>query len=279
MFRILTRVVAVASFLCVILMALGTTNAQTPPKIPDFSVLKHKDVATIVNVIDPYRLSTEDGRVIRLSGVNVPDYHPERAGEVSLMVMRVLEDMLRGKQVTMYQPKDKLKRTNRMGHHTAHLIVGDLWVQGALLELGLARVETDSDTPELAGNMLALEAAARREKRGLWAYDSFQVLTPETAMRYKDSFQIIEGTVNAAAMKNNRVYLNFGENWKDDFTVSVPPQARRKFSKVSIDLLTLGKAKVRVRGWVQDYNGPYIEISHPEALEILSTAPVPKAAP
>ena len=276
----LTRVLALSSLLCVFFVITLAQDVLAQSPALDFSALKKQKTVSIVGVIDPYRLSTSDGRIIRLSGINIPDYHPDRPGEVSLMAVRVLDDMLRGKDVTLYQSKNKLAQTNRMGHLAAHVVSdNNVWVQGALLQLGLARVETDSETPEMARDMIARERAARTSKAGLWAFDSYGVLSPADAPKYFESFQIIEGTIHAAAMKNNRTYLNFGENWKNDFTVSIAPKDKRKFIKAGIDPLNLGKVKVRVRGWLSDYNGPYIEITHPEALEILSTAPAPQTAP
>ena len=246
------------------------------PPAPDFSALNRTGTATITQIIDPYRASTNDGQIVRLSAMNIPDYHPENPGEISLTVMKVLNDLLVGKDVILYQTKSGKGRVNRMGHRVAHLQVGDIWVQGLLLGLGLARVETDKETPELAAPMLAIETAARGAKTGLWAYDSFNVLSPQTAPNYLDSFQIVEGTVHSAAINKNRIYLNFGPDWKSDFTVSIAPMDKRNFAKAGIDLLALGKAKVRVRGWLRSYNGPYIEVTHPAALEILSTAPAPQ---
>lgn len=268
----LAKSITLYSLFCVYFMAAFILPKSSHAASPDFGSLKKTGTATIVSVIDPYRLNTDDGRIIRLAAIDIPDYHPERSGEISLMAMRVLDDMLTGKTVTLYQSKNKLAQTNRMGHFTAHLKTeNNIWVQGLLLDLGLSRVQTDYELPHLSKEMLALEQKARESKTGLWSYDGFQILTPDTADKYLDSFQIVEGTIHAAAMKNNRVYLNFGENWREDFTVSIPPLHRRKFSKAGLDPLALGKAKVRVRGWLQDYNGPYIEITHPEALEILST--------
>jgi len=65
------------------------------------------------------------------------------------------------------------------------------------------------------------------------------------------------------------VYLNFGKNWRDDFTVSIAPENKRVFSKQSINPLEWNGKILRVRGWVEDYNGAYIEIDHPQAVEVL----------
>ncbi len=93
-----------------------------------------------------------------------------------------------------------------------------------------------------------------------------------------NSFQLVEGRVATAANVRGRVYLNFGEDWKTDFTVLAPSSVRRMFEKKGIDLALLGGSVVRVRGWVKSWNGPMIELTHPEQLEILIEKQNAKAA-
>jgi hypothetical protein len=84
------------------------------------------------------------------------------------------------------------------------------------------------------------------------------------------SWQIVEGKVESVATKNNRTYINFGKDWRTDFTVSIKSGDKRDFSKRGINPLDWGGKHIRVRGWLDEYNGPYIQINHPESVEILS---------
>jgi len=120
----------------------------------------------------------------------------------------------------------------------------------------------------MAEQLYALEAEARKDKIGIWAEES-AILTPEEAERHINSFQIVKGRVRSAAIKQNRIYLNFGHNWRTDFTVSIAPEDRKFFSKAGYNPLEWNGRDVRVRGWIEDYNGAYIEINHPTAIEIM----------
>jgi micrococcal nuclease len=66
-----------------------------------------------------------------------------------------------------------------------------------------------------------------KDKAGIWENYS-KVLPPEEAEAHEGSFQIVEGRIESAALKQNRIYLNFGKDWKTDFTISIAPggQAR-----------------------------------------------------
>ena len=70
----------------------------------------------------------------------------------------------------------------------------------------------------------------------------------------------------------NKIYLNFGKNWKTDFTIAVSTSLRKKFAKEGVHVLSLAQTPVRVRGYVRDYNGPFLELEDTVHLEILKQA-------
>ena len=80
---------------------------------------------------------------------------------------------------------------------------------------------------------------------------------------------IVEGTVRAAASVRNTYYLNFGTDWKTDFTIGIPSDIRRTMSAHGIDLALFPGRRVRVHGWLESYNGPYIELFSPAWIEVL----------
>lgn len=251
------------------------TQSQGTLPTGDFLELRSSGTAEVIQIIDPQTLQLHDGRIIRLAGLSFPDLQVHEAGELSVIAIDILRDMLEGQAVTIYQTKkNNWGQLNRMGHHLAHLerISDKAWVQGTLISLGLARVMTGQRNPEMAAQMYALEKNARQQNLGLWAESSYQVLNPEQAADHIDSFQIVKGEILSAALKKNRIYLNFGKDWRTDFTVSIAPTDKRLFLKQGLNPLQWNGQAVRVRGWIRSYNGPYMEISHPQAIEILGNA-------
>ncbi|MCD8563253.1 MAG: thermonuclease family protein [Alphaproteobacteria bacterium] len=254
--------------------ALAQERAQESLPTTSFKDLKPVQTRRVLEVIDPLTVQLEGGQLYSLSGIEIPDFNPYNPGPITQTSMRVLKDMLSGAEVTIYQPAD-IKGggdvTDRMGRHLAQIQKKEdgSWVQGTLLALGLARVKTERRTPQMAAEMLALEEQARNSKIGLWALPDYKILTPEETPEKKGSFQVVQGKVISTSMKQNRVYINFGNNWKDDFTVTIKPEFRSNFFKGKLDPLKLNGKTIRVRGWIEDYNGPFIEIDHPERIEVL----------
>ena len=164
-------------------------------------------------------------------------------------------------------------RRDRHDRHLAHLYAADgTWVQGEMLRLGMARVYSFADNRSLVAAMLALERSARTARRGIWRLQFYAVRrADDLAQLHHDvgTFQLVEGRVLDAAKVRSRIYLNFGDNWRDDFTVSLDARARRLFSDAGLDALALKGMRVRVRGWLKRRNGPLIVATHPEQVEVL----------
>ncbi len=117
--------------------------------------------------------------------------------------------------------------------------------------------------------LLRLEAQARAAGRGLWADPAYRIRTPADAGDALNSFQIVEGRVLAAALVRNAGYLNFGADYMTDFTLSFSRESLRRLQDGGLDFKSLQGVRLRARGWLRSFNGPLIEITHPEQIEVL----------
>lgn len=213
----------------------------------------------------------DGAREIRLVGVQAPKLPLGRKNfptwPLAPQAKTALEALALNKTLTLYYGES---RKDRHGRILAHLIDGSgVWVQGALLRDGMARVYTFPDNRAVAELMYAEEKAARAARIGIWGHSFYRVRTPNETNKDIGTFQVIEGRILDAARVKGRVYLNFGEDWRTDFTAAIGPQAAKTFRAAGLDPLSLKGATVRVRGWLKRENGPMIELSHPEPLEIL----------
>ena len=145
-----------------------------------------------------------------------------------------------------------------------------LWLQGALLERGLAQVRTRPDEVARAAAMLGLEQAARAAGRGLWREPA---LAPRPADQLADavgSFQIVRGRVLRVAPTEHYVYLNFGGLAERLHPAPAARGTRRELRPFSGRRAGLSRAaRIEVRGFVLDAGGPLIELSHPEQIQVL----------
>lgn len=233
--------------------------------------------ATVTEVVDGDTVivapAPGGARQIRLVGIQAPKLPLGRKGFKTWPLAdeskRALETMALNRRVTLYFGG---ARMDRHGRHLAHLFLDDGgWVQGKLLEAGMARVYTFPDNRALAAAMLARETKARAAGRGIWVLPFYRPRAAQAGplMQELGTFQLVEGRVRKAAKVKGRVYLNFGANWRDDFTATLSPRAARLFSKVDLTPARIEGRLIRVRGWLRKRNGPMIDVSHPEQIEVL----------
>lgn len=271
----------------IVLPAPCSAQENTFAFLTEAKDLKHTYSGKINKIIDGQTLLLTDGKIVRLTGIDLPIDKTNPDFDFSFKAKEFLEDTLlskssgAGRDVMVYQTRKAEKgRINRMNHDLGHILVKSLkteagekpqiWLQGALIERGFARVYTEPTNPELNDVMLTDEAKARDAGIGLWAKDSpFTLITPDQAAEQLGDFVVLQGSiVNAASVKNN-LYLNFGDNWRNDFTVMINTSQRKQLSQKGISPTGLSGKKILVRGWLREYNGPLIELEDIHHLEIL----------
>jgi len=209
-------------------------------------------------------------REVRLVGTQAPKLPLGRSGfeawPLAGAARDTLDALVSGRRVELRATGRSVDRHRRL---LAHLYRDDgLWVQGEMLRAGMARVYTFDDNRALAADMLALEGEARDAGRGIWAHPFYAIRATDRALLGElDTFQIVEGRVLKTARVGRYVYLNFGPDYRTDFTASIATKLLPLFEQAGVDPLALEQKTVRVRGWIDSYNGPSIRVTHPEQIE------------
>ena len=247
---VLTRAAASAAAI-MIAAAMTSAAAEEPPA-----------AAFVRQVIDGEVLATDAGEV-RLAGIMTPTQPPALANQV----LAALRNLSIGRTVTLAY---EAAAQDRHGRYLAQVETrAGVWLQGALIDRGLARVATTPDRRARAAEMLARERAAREAGRGLWAYSSYRILSDADAASHIGAFQLVEGRVLAVQRVKGVTYLNFGPDYRTDFTVQVARESLPQFRAADMLLPDLKDRRVRVRGWLRQFNGPLIDATHPEQIEVL----------
>jgi micrococcal nuclease len=291
-------------------------------------------VSVVTALHDGEILILDDGRTVKLAGVLTP----KRArngplAEARATMEKSLSELVVGKQVEL---RMNGRTRDRYGRLMAQAFVVDgksrVWVEGKLVGAGLARVISSWDSRACARELLALENSAREAGKALWGTGFFTVRTAgaEAVLTgLARNYEIVEGQVQNVAEIKGKVYINFGQNWRRDFTafvsrksvklfnetaaakssramkghpsvgdaeaeesntpalaastsavpvrsasasVSETPAATKSASATStkFDFASLKGQHIRVRGWLENFNGPSIKVTHPEQIEILN---------
>jgi len=211
-------------------------------------------------------LVLRDGRAVHLEGVRFPHAGQDRAPAfVADQAFDALNGMAKGRELSVTALAPKEDRYDRVRGQ----VFGADWLQRALLRAGQARVDIAPDRSECAAELYAAEAEARAASRGLWAQPAYALRTPDALAADTGTFQVVQGTVLSADVKSGRAYLDFGADYKTDFTVTVAPEDMANFRSHDLDPRDYAGKTVRVRGIVQSFNGPEIEIASPDQIEVV----------
>jgi endonuclease YncB( thermonuclease family) len=231
-------------------------------------------------VIDGDTLRLVDGRTVRLIGALAPKATGAGAGALERkfaeQARQMLQDATHGGEVGLAVTGT---RHDRHGRLLAQAFVnGDPggWLQGMMIDQGLARAYALVDNYRCVRVLLDREAAARAGKRGMWANvaaGSFGAIRPSDVPAEiageTGRFAIVEGRLVSVGERPRRTYLNFGTYWSEDFTAFVDSGDLPLFVEAGIVLGELEGRRVRVRGWVGEDRGPVIHMKRPEQLELV----------
>lgn len=273
MFRRLIYVVTLAS----VVFSVATAEAAC--------ALSDPTIGTVAEIVDGDTLVLKDGSRLRLIGAKPPRRPLGWKGSGWPMEAAAKDALTKLAMGASVELRYGGRRTDRYGNLLAHafLLQDDrrVWLQGELVARGLARAYSLPDNRACWPELLAAERQARAARRGLWRSEAFRVRdTGDVAglRRLRFSFQLVEGVVRDVGESRRRIYLNFSEDWRSDFTVSVAPRDRRSFEAAGVDLKQLAGKRIRVRGWIDYRNGPAIEATHPEQIELLDGQEAPADA-
>lgn len=258
------RAVLVSVLLC--LFVGGAAACDVVSDMLEVSVAAVPDGATLV---------LADGDKLRLSGIQAPKRFAEPDASTDWPLAedaRLALETLAGGATISLAPGSKPR--DRHGRLIGQAYLGDgTWLQGTMVETGHARAYSFADNRDCAGELLKVEARARADRRGIWANPFYAVkdaARPADILARAGYYELVEGRVLLADTVGTTIYLNFGRYWKEDFTVTIDKAAQKLFAASNFDPMALEGAFVRVRGWIEDRDGPRVAVTHPEQIEVLA---------
>lgn len=276
--------------MAVLAAAIGAARSEEAPAAgetaaarPDCS-LEPGPRRAVVRVIDAETIELDDGTAVRLIGALAPRaplepsapgggsdataWPPEREAEAAL------KELVAGATVELGFSG---RRTDRYGRLVAQVFRVDgetrRWVQGELLANGHARAYGLPQSFGCSDGLLAQERIARQGGLGLWRNAAYapRAANDWAALRkLRSTYQLVTGTVHGVRQTKATLYLNFGPDWRRDFSAVVPlGHADRAWTET---LAGLAGKTVTVRGWVERRGGAFITINDASQIEVLDDA-------
>mgnify|MGYP003665796184 FL=1 len=148
-----------------------------------------------------------------------------------------------------------------------------MWLEEALIAEGYGWWSGAPGYPLASRQrLIKAEKKAAERKVGLWRQFAVLDANHPPKQYWNGQFIIAKGVVLDVYKGGSTTYLNFGEDWRTDFTAAISSSAWKKIERGDWKLADLKSKSITVRGLVRFYNGPYMELEFPEQLEIEEAA-------
>jgi len=262
-----TRKAARLCLCCFFLLSTGQAAiAETACPLSHAHKTAYDETATVRYVHDGDTLHLQDGRKVRLIGINTAEVaHGTSAAEAfSNEAKNILKAFFdKDKTISLVYGEDKQDHYKRV---LAHAFSKDgTNIQAALLNQGYAHAITFPPNTRFSACYLEQERKARCSKTGLWKQTN-----PVKAKNINDThigFKLVKGKVTSINTNKKGIWLSLD----DVLTVGIRPDNQPLFD---IDKLhRMLNQSIVVRGWLsksksKKYNPYYIRVRHPLSIQL-----------
>jgi endonuclease YncB( thermonuclease family) len=225
---------------------------------------------------DGRTFALEDGREVRLAGIEVPALASGQLAHNAAPAAAAtgyLQSLVTGRTVVLKGPAPDRDRYGRLvAQVDVRLETGERWVQAEMTAAGHSRVGAHAGDRGCTAELMRRERAARAAKLGLWSdpyYGMRRAEDPAAVSRERGRFTIVEGNVLSVRESGGTIYVNFGRRWSEDFTVTIAKRNERAFAAAGLEPKRLAGRRIRVRGFIEERGGPWVEASRPEQIEVM----------
>ncbi|WP_348645180.1 DNA-binding protein [Methylobacterium sp. BTF04] len=167
--------------------------------------------------------------------------------------------------------------TDRWGRaHVDATTDHSLDLAGGLVEAGLAAVAAGERDALCRPALLAVEAGARGAGRGVWSATLPEARDGAALRAQIGRFVVAHGRVLNVGERPRRTYLNFARRGEDGLTVTVSKRTWRQLQERGLSATALKGRRVRVRGVVESWRGPTLDIASADMIELLDEERAPR---
>lgn len=213
----------------------------------------------VARVVDGDTLKLQDGRSVRLIGINTPevDHDDQPAEPGGIKAQEVALRLVQGKAVRLRFEED---RQDEHGRWLAHVFLADGRNLGAmLLEQGYALLAMVPPNTDQWRCFQTAEDQARRKRLGLWQGEWSRMSAGN--LRRAKGFALWRGTLLDIKPTRHSVWLNLEQGYQ----VRIAREDLDRFSLTALQARL--HQPIEVRGWWNQYNGrATLRLRHPSML-------------
>ncbi|HSC67647.1 MAG TPA: thermonuclease family protein [Cellvibrio sp.] len=205
------------------------------------------ETVAVVRVSDGDTLKLEDGRSVRVLGINAPEIaHGNKPGQPlgreSRVAAQAFIDASKGRVRLGFERETR----DRYGRLLAHIYdTKGRSLAAAQLRAGMAlQIAVPPNTAQ-ARCLVDIERAARKQSPGLWRHTYWQPLPTKSMRGDETGFRQVRGRVTKISVKSS-VWLEF----EGKLVARVAKKDEQAFGYEKSDWLALKGRELELRGWI-----------------------------
>jgi len=233
------------------------------------------EALSVASTLDGATLRLGDGGEVRLAGIEAPARPLGLPADAPWPIAdqaraRLAALIAAGPVTVVWASADP----DRYGRRHGYVFAGGGPVAQALLGDGLARAREYPGESACFAAFLAAETPALAASRGLWALSQFKPRQADDPSLADENglYALVEGQVDSVGHGTRMTFLDFGRNFRRDFTVMVPQEVATELTGSGVDPGALVGKRVRVRGVIEESGGPAIVLDDASALVVIDKA-------
>jgi micrococcal nuclease len=218
--------------------------------------LTDTESATIADVADDGTLRLDDGATLRLAGIDLPRRPLALTAAQPWPPADAARDGLRrlttGAPIRIAPTNESPDRYGR--RHVFAFLADGRSVQGEMVAAGLARARFLPGESECFQSLLAGEKPARDGRLGLWGGQQTAIAETDdpSLLQRTGLYAVVEGRLVSVGHGAPMTFLDFGRDYRRDFTVMLSPQVAKGLAAAGVAVDELTGKRVRVRGVIED---------------------------
>ncbi|MEM9706990.1 MAG: hypothetical protein AAF850_13045 [Pseudomonadota bacterium] len=281
--RFLVSKTTLASLIGLIAVALAQPGATQDLAGDGVSTVKHRFIATAAN---EFRCGDEVFRLADIAPFSLDD--PSQKSRQTEDGQKRLQAFLDKNLISI----DKVGYTDRWGrtviyvYYTDKIVFGlsqtntndgggcplveDLQgptLQDRLVSAGAVMVAPETEYASQIRQLLVYEWRAHKALAGGWAAQNSLRLAAKEAEGAIGRVSIVCGEALSVADIRGRMYINFGEDYREDFTITLRSADFKKWRRQQRIADISPGDQLCARGFVLWINGPSITVDHPQQIE------------
>lgn len=230
--------------------------------------------AWVKKVIDGDTVILAGGRHLRYLGIDAPETRLKKQDqwlEIQQFYGKKAEDFNRQivEKKKIYLEYDLVKQ-DQYDRLLAYVFVDGIFVNAKMVEQGLALIDTRPPNVKYTQLLFQKQREARKNGLGFWGDINKQIVSADEAGKFIGNFKMVEGKVNNIYESPQVIALNFGRNFKTDFSAVIFKDNLKLFTEQGINPINnYRNKKLYIVGTIREYNGPEIIINSPAQIEVV----------